>query len=163
MNLEVLFNPPYLYYLLTSITALCCLTFFFLYRRTGNRLKVEILNPSQFFDVKKYSVKDGYKILYQSQMLPLKPSQIFMKGKQQKVYLNGATGQPIEFTDPKGEISELGSTWTRKEIEKYIKKKIAESKAKAKIIDTTPLIMILVMLAANLFMLFMIARRLGVF
>lgn len=163
--MNTLLNPPILYYLLASIAGSSGLALFMILRRTGNRIIVEVINPTQNYEVKKLKIIDGKKIKYGTKVIPLPPQVIFSRmGKKIKVYVNGSNFKPIGFKSFNGkESSELANTWTIKEVRKYIIKLIAMSKAQAKIIDTTPLIIILVLLCVNVFMLVMIMRRMGIF
>lgn len=157
-----LFGAPYIYFLGLGISAFAGFMLFLLYKRRENYIIVDVLQPNQKWRTVKKRVVDGYKLVWDNLTIPMNPKNVFHNGNKLKVFLNRKSHKLFSFSelDNSGELS---NTWSEKEFAKFTKKLVALSKNRAKVIDTTPLIIIMALLGINIFLGFVIARRLGVF
>jgi preprotein translocase subunit SecG len=133
-------------------------------RRGMTNIRVEVLHPNLTYEVVKCPIEigDEWKFEYGDKLITFTPQSIFektgIKGKK-KVYFD--TNKVLKFGDIDKTIGELSLTWTSKEINSFIKKKIAESKEQVKPLSRTEYAIILIFMGIQFVMMLVVAKRVG--
>lgn len=161
-NLEFLFSFPNFYYLITVIFAAFALSLSAVVLRDRNRITIEVLNPDHTATIKKYKVTRDQKIRFGEDLKPIPNGKIFMRGNKRVLLMDGVTKTFIGYSENE-EVSKLFSTWTMKEVHDFIVKMAALAFTKEQLIETTPLIIMFVLIGVCIVLNFLIARRIGIF
>ena len=145
--------------------------FFFLKARNKGKLPCLVLKPSKFYsvekkkplgnklDFKKWKIQPEYDTedIYTEE----KPSWKFWRLPKQLVILGENCRTALSWK--KRGDNELSSIWTDKEQKDYIAKLVAKARAKGQIISNTWGIIIVLLIAATLFLTFIGFNRIGAF
>lgn len=165
MTLNELFLPILLYF------ALMIAILFFMKARNRGKLPCLILKPSKYYSVEKkkplgnkldfnkWKIQPEYgtEDIYTEE----KPSWKFWRLPQQLVIIGENCRKALSWK--KRGDNELSSVWTDKEQKDYIAKLVAKARVKGQIISNTWGIIIVVLIAATLFLTFMGFNRIGAF
>lgn len=163
MNLNIFLQNPLTYIIIIFSIPIFAVIFYYAFF-LRQRIRVLCLNMDQTYKFKRIKLTDGNKIKMGKENKEINPKMEWHNGRKTIMLYNNPAHEFLHFKEPDGkEQSDLLSTWTFKEWQKAIKKLMAEAKIHQKVIDTMPLIVIIIIGAGNLFLSFMIARGLHVF
>lgn len=160
-----------LYIILTVYFAAMIAILFVMKAKNKGKLPCLILKPSKFYSVEKKKPLGNKLDFKQWKIQPEygtediyteeKPSWKFWRLPNQLVILGENCRKALKWK-LRGD-NELSSVWTDKEQKDYIAKLVAKARAKGQIISNTWGIIIVVLIAATLFLTFFGFNRMGVF
>lgn len=168
-------NPtliPYFPEILVAIYGGLGAVLIFLKIMKRGRARIQVLSKRRTYKTTHKKAKDKIKFSrdWEADYSPLdffeeeKPSWIFWRLPRRMLIFIEDMKTPLRFkARGNKDMSELTWWWSKKEINAFIVKEIAKAKSQVKMISRIELVLILSMLAMNLFFLLLIGNRLGVF